>query len=456
MNNKVSNLTSGSLFKNIFFFSVPLMISNVLQVLFNMADIAVVGRFSGSTALGSVGSTATLVSLFTGFLIGLGSGVSALVARRYGAGDSRGVVRTVHSAAIVCFITGVVILAFGEIFTDVFLSLLGTKPELIDGATLYLRIYFLGMPAVALYNFGSAVFSAVGQTKKPLYFLFIAGVTNVILNFVFVLGCNLSVAGVATATIISQYLSCALIIISLLRSKESYALRTSSLKADRMTTGEILRLGIPSALQYALFQVANLFIQAGVNTFDHVMVEGNSAAANSDGLVFDIMAAFYTACTSFMAQNYGAGKRRRVIRSYLISLMYSAGIGVLMGAFVVLCGRGFLGLFTSDAAVVEAGLYRLRIMGCTYWISAFMDCTIAASRGLGKSVIPTCIVVMGSVVFRIIWIYTVFAHFKTIPSLYLLYLFSWSITAIAEIAYFAVIYKKQMSHISVSDDAITE
>lgn len=451
MNNKVPNLTSGSLLKNIFFFSVPLMISNVLQVLFNMADIAVVGRFSGSTALGSVGSTATLVSLFTGFLIGLGSGVSALVARRYGAGDSRGVVRTVHSAAIVCFITGVVIFAFGEIFTDVFLSLLGTKPELIDGATLYLRIYFLGMPAVALYNFGSAVFSAVGQTKKPLYFLFIAGVTNVILNFVFVLGCNLSVAGVAIATIISQYLSCALIIISLLRSKEIYALRTSSLKADRMTTGEILRLGIPSALQYALFQVANLFIQAGVNTFDHVMVEGNSAAANSDGLVFDIMAAFYTACTSFMAQNYGAGKRRRVIRSYLISLMYSAGVGVLMGAFVVLWGRGFLGLFTSDAAVVEAGLYRLRIMGCTYWISAFMDCTIAASRGLGKSVIPTCIVVMGSVVFRIIWIYTVFAHFKTIPSLYLLYLFSWSITAIAEIAYFAVIYKKQMAHISLTD-----
>lgn len=447
MNNEVTSLTSGSLTKKIFLFSVPLMISNVLQVLFNMADIAVVGRFSGSTALGSVGSTATLVSLFTGFLIGLGSGVSALVARRYGAGDGRGVVRTVHSAAIICFIAGLSILAVGEIFTDAFLSLLGTKPELIDGAALYLRIYFLGMPAVALYNFGSAVFSAVGQTKKPLYFLFTAGVTNVILNFVFVLGCKMSVAGVAIATIISQYLSCFLILAALLRSKEIYALRASSLRADRMCSVEILRLGIPSALQYALFQVANLFIQAGVNTFDHVAVEGNSAAANSDGLVFDIMAAFYTACTSFMAQNYGAGKRRRVLRSYLISLAYSAGIGILMGAIVVLWGRGFLGLFTSDAAVVEAGLYRLRIMGCTYWISAFMDCTIAASRGLGKSVVPTFIVVMGSVVFRIIWIYTVFAHFKTIPSLYLLYLFSWSITSAAEIIYFAVIYKKQMSHL---------
>lgn len=450
MNTKASNLTNGSLFKGILFFSIPLMISNVLQVLFNMADIAVVGRFSGSTALGSVGSTATLVSLFTGFLIGLGSGVSALVARRYGAGDRSGVVRTVHSAAIVCFITGVVIFAFGEIFTDAFLSKLGTKPELIDGAALYLRIYFIGMPAVALYNFGSAVFSAVGQTKKPLYYLFTAGVTNVILNFVFVLGCKLSVAGVAIATIISQYLSCALIIAALMRSKEAYALRISKLRADRASTGEILRLGIPSALQYALFQVANLFIQAGVNTFDHITVEGNSAAANSDGLVFDIMAAFYTACTSFMAQNYGAGKRRRVLKSYLISLMYSAGVGAIMGAGVVLLGRSFLGLFTSDPAVVEAGLNRLRIMGCTYWISAFMDCTIAASRGLGKSVIPTGIVIMGSVVFRIIWIYTVFAHFKTIPSLYLLYLFSWSITAVSEIVYFAVIYKKQMACLSAS------
>lgn len=455
MNNKVSNLTSGSLLKKIFLFSVPLMISNVLQVLFNMADIAVVGRFSGSAALGSVGSTSTLVSLFTGFLIGLGSGVSALVARRYGAGDKNGVVRTVHSAAIICLITGLSILAFGEIFTDVFLSLLGTKPELIDGAALYLRIYFLGMPAVALYNFGSAVFSAVGQTKKPLYYLFAAGITNVILNFVFVLGCHMSVAGVAIATIISQYLSCVLMLTALVRSKEIYSLDISRLRIDKVSVGEILRLGIPSALQYALFQVANLFIQAGVNTFDHVMVEGNSAAANSDGLVFDIMAAFYTACTSFMAQNYGAGKRRRVLKSYFISLMYSAGVGVLMGVAVVLWGRGFLGLFTSDSAVVEAGLNRLRIMGCTYWISAFMDCTIAASRGLGKSVIPTFIVVMGSVVFRIIWIYTVFAHFKTIPSLYLLYLFSWSITAIAEIAYFAVIYKKQMLHIS-SLDAIKE
>lgn len=449
MKKSSNDLTTGSLYKKIFLFSLPLIASNVLQVLFNMADVAVVGRFAGSIALGCVGSTTTLVTMFTGFLIGLGSGVSALVARRYGASDERGVVRTVHSAIVICFAAGLFIFLFGEIFTDILLSLLGTKEELFGGASLYLRIYFIGMPAVGVFNFGSAVFSAVGETKKPLYYLAGAGVVNVVLNLVFVIGFGMSVAGVAVATVISQYLSAVLITVSLIRSKGVFALRPSCIGSDRRTAAEILRLGIPSGLQFALFQLANLFIQSGVNSFDHVMVEGNSAAANSDGLVYDVMAAFYTACTSFMAQNYGAGKRDRVLKSYFISLLYSAGVAALLGCLIALWGKGFLGIFTADPAVAEAGLWRLRIMGLSYWVSAFMDCTIAASRGLGRSIMPTVMVVMGSVVFRIVWIYTVFAHFKTIPSLYLLYVFSWSITAVAEIIYFAVIYKKLMKAMTV-------
>ncbi|MCH5344706.1 MAG: MATE family efflux transporter [Acetatifactor sp.] len=440
-----TDLTEGALGKQIFLFSLPLMISNVLQVLFNMSDIAVVGRFAGSEALGAVGSTTTLVTLFTGFLIGMGCGVNVLVARYFGAHKEKDLTETIHTSAIACLTAGLLVLLFGVLFSHALLSLLHTKEELIKGATLYLRIYFLGMPAIALYNFGNAVFSAIGDTKKPLYFLMTAGVLNVLMNLFFVIVCNLNVAGVAMASVISQYISATLIIGALLRSRdEIYGLRLSDLRITGHKLKNILSLSIPSGFQYAIFQIANLFIQAGVNTFDAVMVEGNSAAANADGLVYDVMAAFYTACSSFMGQNYGARKKDRVLKSYLISLAYSFGFGAVMGILLVAFGRPFLSLFTTENVVVEAGMRRLTIMGFSYAISAFMDASIAASRGLGKSLIPTIIVILGSCVFRVIWVYTIFAYFGTITSLYLLYVFSWSITAIAEMLYLARCYRQQM------------
>ena len=437
-------LTEGPLAKQILLVSLPLALSNLLQVLFNMSDVAVVGRFAGSTALGAVGSTSIFVTLFTGFLIGLSNGINVLVARFYGAKHPGDVKKTVHSALIISFIAGVILLFVGLLGSPALLELLNTKPDLLPGAILYLRVYFLGMPALALYNFGNAVFSAIGDTKKPLVYLSIAGALNIGLNLFFVIVCQLNVMGVALASAISQCVSAGLILRALTKVQDCYALDLHAIKLDLGMTKRILLLGVPAGFQNAVFAIANLFIQAGVNSFDSLMVKGNSAAANADAMIYDAMAAFYMACASFMSQNYGAGKPDRVKKSYFISLVYSFGVGLVLGGALFLFGREFLALFTTESAVIDAGMKRVGVMGFAYCISAFMDCTIAASRGLGKTVVPTVIVVLGSCVFRVIWVYTIFAHFHTIPSLYLLYPCSWTLTAIAEIVYFIHAYKDSM------------
>ena len=441
------DLTQGSLWTRIWAFSVPLMLSNLLQVVFNLADVAVVGQFVGAMALGSVGSTSILVSMFTGFLIGLSGGINVLTARYFGARDRQGLTETVHSAALVSLLLGLLLTVIGLVFSRPVLTLLGTKAELLDGALLYFRIYMLGMPALAVYNFGNAVFSAIGNTQKPLRYLTVAGILNVVLNLFFVIVCHLDVAGVALASIISQYLSAFLVVAALFRSRENYGLRRQDLRLYRGRAAEVLAIGVPAGLQSCVFAVANLFIQSAVNSFDAIMVSGNSAAANADAIIYNVMAAFYTACGSFMGQNYGARKKDRVLKSYLISLLYSFGVGALLGALVAIFGEVFLGLFTSDPEVVSAGMKRLVIMGFSYGISAFMDNTIAACRALGKSLMPSIIVILGSCVFRVLWVWTVFAHFRTIPSLYLLYSVSWTITGIAEIAYFVKIYRKTLKAI---------
>ena len=447
MKQDAKDLTQGKLGKQILIFSLPLMLSNVLQVLFNMADIAVIGQFAGSLSLGSVGSTSILVAMFTGFLIGVSGGINVLAALHLGAKNRKEVTETVHTAALLSLMIGVILTLLGVCFARNVLELLNTKPELIDGALLYIRIYFLGMPALAIYNFGNAVFSAVGDTKRPLRYLALAGVVNIVLNLFFVIVCHMDVAGVALASIISQYLSAVMILAALFRTREVYGLRLKQLRLTRGKVKDILGIGLPSGLQNAIFQIANLFIQVGVNSFSTTMVSGNSAAANADALVYDVMAAFYTACSSFMGQNYGAKKKGRILKSYFVSLVYSFGIGLVMGVTLVCFGETFLALFTREPAVIEAGMKRLTIMGLSYAVSAFMDCTIAASRALGKSLVPTIIVFMGSCVFRVIWVYTIFAYFNTIPSLYLLYVFSWSITAIAEIIYFVKVYRERMAEL---------
>lgn len=447
MSNKTSDLTTGVLGKQILLLSLPLMFSNLLQVLFNISDIAVVGKFAGAYALGSVGSTSILLTLFLAVPLGMGGGINVLTALAIGSRSKKDVSETIHTAAIISLIAGILLLAFGMFFARDLLTLLNTKEELIEGAVAYLHVYFLGMPAVALYNFGNAVFSATGNTRKPLVYLSIAGVVNVILNLFFVIVLKIDVCGVAAASAISQYLSAGLLLKDLFRGEGMCRLQMTEMKLTGSKAKRILQIGVPSAFQYMIYSVANLFVQTGVNTFSATVVAGNSAAANADNLVYDIMAAFYTVCGSFMGQNLGARKKDRVKKSYLICLFYSFMIGLVVGLLLVLFGHQFLSLFANDAAVIEAGMERLMVMGLAYCISAFMDCTTAATRALGKTVFPTIVMILGSCVFRIVWIYTVFAVYHTTQALYLLYAVSWIITAIPEIIYFVIIYRKTVSPI---------
>lgn len=444
------NMTEGHLGRQIITFSLPLMFTNLLQMLFSMVDLAVVGRFSSSAAMGSVGSTTTLVFLFTGFLMGLGSGVNVLVATHFGARSEKNVRESVSTSFFVCLTAGLLMLALGLIFARPLLELLNTRDDLIDGAELYLRIYFLGMPAAALYNYGNGVLNAIGDTKTPLIYLSVAGVLNVILDLAFVIGLGMSTDGVALASMLSQCVSAGLIVRSLMRSTDIYRLSLRELRFYRDKASHVLSIGVPAGLQNAIFSVANLFIQAGVNSFSTVVVEGNSAAGNVDNLVYAVMNAFYIACSSFVGQNFGAGKADRVRRSYLLTLGYAALAAAVFGGLFLLFGRQFLSLFTPEAEVIDAGLQRIAVMCFSFPLSALMDNTTAASRGLGKGLVPMILVFLGSCVFRVIWIYTVFAYFHTIGSLYLLYPFSWLITGTAEIAYFVYCYRKYVRLLEAS------
>ncbi len=436
------DMSKGSLWKKIILFSCPLMFSNVLQIVFNLSDVAVVGKFSGAIALGAVGSTTILISLFTGIFLGLGGGVNVLTALHIGSKNKKGICETVHTSVLFCLIVGLVVMVVGIGLTDWILEVLNTKSQLIDQASQYLKIYLVSMPALAMYNCGNSILSAAGDTKRPLYYLIVAGIINVILNLVFVIIFHLSVVGVGMASVIAQYVSASLVLRVLFKSEEAYGLRLDCFKIHKDKWIRLIELGVPAAFQYALFAIANLFVQVSVNSFSHVVVEGNAAAANADSLIYDMMAAFYTACASFIAQNRGAGNKKRILGSYLISLAYSFGIGLVLGLLLFIFRTSFLSLFTSDLNVMKTGYERISIMAFSYCISAFMDCTTAASRGLGKSIFPTAAVITGSVFFRILWIYTIFAYFHTIQSLYLLYVFSWAITAIVEIIYFIYSYKK--------------
>ena len=442
MNTHEIDMTTGSLWQKIFFFSIPLMFSNLLQVFFNIADIAVVGKFAGAIALGSVGSTTIFLTLTTGILLGMASGVNSVTALFVGSRDSEQLNKTVHTAILLCLSVGILLMVCGLLFGKTFLTLMHTKPELIDGAVLYLTVYLCGSPALAIYNYGNAILSAVGDTKRPLIYLFIAGVINVILNLIFVLVFHMGVLGVALSSIISQYISAFLVLRFLLRCKQDYALRFRDIAFDRTIARRILKISIPSAAQYSLFAVANICIQTSVNQFDHVVVEGNAAAVNSDTVIFDMMAAFYTACTSFVAQNHGAGKKDRIWRAFLITTFYSFMVGLILGVSLYIFRIPFLSLFTSDPEVIKYASVRVTIMALSYCVSAFMDNATAASRGLGNSVAPALFVIVGVVVFRIIWLFTIFAYFRTLPSLYLAYVTTWAVTAVCENVFFIYHYRR--------------
>jgi len=432
-------MTTGPLAKNIFRYSVPLIFSNLLQVLFNIADVAVAGRFAGPLPLGSVGSTSQLLFVYTGLIIGLGGGISVIVAFYLGRKDERLVASSIFSSLIVSLVMGFVLLAVGIVTARPTLAVIRTKPELLDGAVIYFIIYMLSMPAAAVYNWGSGVLSAAGDTRRPLYYLTIAGIINVILNLFFVIVCKMDCAGVAWASVISQVISAVLVYRAVYKNQNPFAKKQL---LNKHITIQILKIGIPSGLQNAIFAVANTFVQMGVNSFDAIMVAGTAASANLDNIVYNTMAAFYTADAAFIGQNYGAGDKKRVLRSYLISGAFAFFAGLTIGLLLIVFGRQALAVFTTGSAVIEAGMLRQNIMGFSYCFASFMDNAIAANRGLGKTVIPSVFVMVGSCLFRIAWIYTVFAYFQTIPSLFLLYIFSWLITALALIVYFVRTFRR--------------
>lgn len=436
------DLTEGSLFKGIFFYSAPLILTNLLQVLFNIADVAVVGRFAGSLPLGSVGSTSQLLFFFTGLLMGLGGGINVIVAFYIGAKSKKDITEAIHTAFIISLIAGFILMIVGFFFARPILTLIKTKSELLDGAVTYFSIYMLSMPGVAIYNYGNAVLGAAGDTKRPLYFLTISGIVNVILNLFFVIVCDMDCAGVALSTVISQYISAILVMISLFVGIGDVKFSLKSLRLNGEKSRRILKIGIPAGLQNSIFAFANTVIQVGVNSFDAVMVAGTSASSNLDNIIYNIMGAFYTANATFIGQNYGAKKKKRILQSTIISNGYALFFGIVISILLYIFGRQAIGLFTTDSAVIEAGLLRLNIMVFSYPVASFMDNTIAANRGLGKTVVPSIIVLIGSCLFRIVWVYTIFAWFKTIPSLFLLYIFSWALTAIAEMIYFVKEYRK--------------
>ena len=437
------DMTKGSLVKKIFIFSVPLVITNILQILFNMTDAAVVGRFAGYLPLGSVGSTGQMIFFCSGILTGLGGGVNVLAAICTGQKNYKDLEVTIRASAVTCLVIGIFLMIAGLLCAPAVLEILNTKEELLHDAVIYFRIYMLCMPFMALYYFGNAILSAQGDTRSPLIYLIIAGIANVILDLVLVIVFKLSVIGVGVATVVAQIISCLLTLVKIYRVLKG---NNFDFKNHQLSLGKIIqivKIGIPAAMQNAIFAVANLFIVAAVNSFDATMVAGNAATMNGDNLVYNIMAAFYTAGATFIGQNLGAHNKKRILNSYFISMGYAAIIGFVLGIVLYVFGREFLSLFTSDPVVVDCAMQKFRIMTFSFGISAFMDGTIAANRGLRKTLIPSIMVFLGSCVLRVVWVYTIFAHFRTVESLFLLYPFSWAATAIFEILYFVIVYKKE-------------
>ena len=442
MKSNTNSLTEGPLAKQILLVSLPLALSNLLQVLFNMSDVAVVGRFAGSTALGAVGSTSIFVTLFTGFLIGLSNGINVLVARFYGARHPNDVHDTVHSALIVSLIAGVILLVVGLLGSPAMLRLLNTKEDLLPGAILYLRVYFLGMPALALYNFGNAVFSAIGETKKPLYILSFAGVLNILLNLFFVIVCNLDVAGVALATIISQTVSACMVTRMLMKEEGALHLDLHHLGFHMGALKQILLIGLPAGLQSTVFSLSNVVIQSAVNSFGSIVVAGNSAASNLEGFVYTAMNAFAQAAVTFTSQNMGARRYDNLDRVMRNCLLCVTVVGLFLGCGAYFGGEVLLHFYSTDEAVVAAGLSRMQIICTAYFLCGIMDTLASCLRGRGYSVLPMIVSLVGSCLLRLVWIATIFRMFRSTGTLYISYPISWALTAGVHLICLLVVRKK--------------
>ncbi len=434
------DMCSGAILPKLLQFALPLMFSSILQLLFNAADIIVVGRWAGDNSLAAVGSNASIIGLLTNLFIGLSVGANILAARFYGAREEENLRQTVHTALLVSLLGGMLLAVTGALGAHTILIWMQSPPEVLDLATLYLRIYFLGMPATMLYNFGAALLRAVGDTRRPLYYLTLAGVINVVLNLFFVIVCHLDVAGVAIATVASQCVSALLVLRCLTKAGGAVRLDLRQLKIHPVRLRQIMRVGIPAGIQGVLFSLSNVVIQSSINSFGETVMAGNAAANNIETFIYASVNAFYQANISFTSQNLGAGRIDRIRPIMLRALGCAAVTGGVLGWLTVLLGPHLLGIYSDSAPVISAGMDRIRIVCTLYALCGLMDVIVGSIRGMGYAVTPMLVTLIGACGLRLLWIAVLFQipEYHTIHTVYISYPVSWTVTFLAQLVCYSL------------------
>lgn len=436
------DMCNGSLLGKIIVFTIPLILSGVLQLLFNAADIVVVGRFAGSHSLAAVGSTSSLINLLVNVFIGLSIGCNVLVARYYGGHNESDIEETVHTSILIALLSGFILVVIGLGLSHFLLELMGTPEDVIDLSVLYMRIYFLGMPASLVYNFGSAILRAVGDTLRPLLYLFFAGIVNVVFNLIFVIVFHMGVAGVALATIMSQFISAILVVWCLIHSDTAYRLDLRRLRLVRDKVKAIARIGLPAGLQGAVFSVSNVLIQSSVNSFGAIAIAGNTVSANIEGFVYTSMNAVYQTAINFTSQNFGARNFPRIRKVLFICMGLVIVVGVVFGSGAVLIGDRLIGFYDTNPEVIRYGMERLKIIASLYFLCGMMEVMVGLLRGIGYSVMPMMVSLTGACAFRVLWIFAVFSRYRSLETLYISYPISWVLTFSAHLICFLIVFKK--------------
>ncbi len=454
--NNEMNMCEGPLLKKIILFAIPLFATNILQVLFNTADSAVLGQFVSDRAVASVGSTVTLVNLIIGLFVGLSVGANVLVARYKGENNMESARKTVGMSMILSVITGTVLIFIGQFFSRTFLEWMGCPDELIDMATKYMKIYFIGMPILMLYNFCASILRAVGDTLRPLIFLMIGGVANILMNILFVVVFHKDVEGVAVATVTSQGISVVLSIITLLKSKDTdfCKLETKYLRFYKKELWELIKIGVPSGLQGCIFSIANVLIQSSINSFGDVVVTGNTVAAQIDIYIYNAMYAVALSSLAFVSQNLGAGKIDRIKTVVRDCVFLAFGIGIVFSSVAVIFHNPLFHIFTTSPDVIEIAWKRLLIVGAPYFLCGIMDVMANSMRGLGKSTFAMVISLSGSCLFRILWLNTVFVKWHTYETVMIVYPVSYILTISIYFVVFGVYYKKLKKQYKKKGDSV--
>lgn len=437
-------MIDGPLLPGILRFALPLIISNVLQLTFNAADIIVLGQFSGQTALAAVGATTSLINLITNLFLGLSVGVNVLVANKLGAQRNNEVRDAVHTAILTAGVGGIALLLVGVLFSESFLYWMGTPEDVITQATVYMRIYFVGMPFLMMYNFGSSILRAIGDTRRPLFFLTISGILNVVLNLFFVIVLHMNVAGVALATVMSQGFSAFLTVLCLTRTEGCCKLDLKNLKIHKAPLLQMMRIGLPAGIQGCLFNIANVMIQSSINSFGSIAMSGNTAAGNIEGFLSVSVNAIHHAALNFIGQNHGAHNHKRIDRIIIYCTAIGFVIGFTAGMLVTYFGTTLLGFYTDDSEVIQYGMIRIRYMSQIFFIGGLMDVFCGCIRGMGYSIAPMIISLAGVCGFRILWLYTFFAWTPTLEMLYLSYPISWGLTALAHFTSILIVRRKHL------------